>query len=305
MKPLLISMLLLWAFGFCRAQEAAYTGEVPGTDARFGMAYIEGGTYTPESPEAGTPAREVTLAPFWMGTHEVTWELYRLYLERTGGAGTPSGDAVHLDADAVSGATVPYVDMSLGMGSGPGLPVGNVTRKAAARFCKWLSAKTGHFYRLPTEAEWEYAARAGASTPYFFGSDTTRLEAYGWYAGNSAGVYHQVGQKEPNPHGLYDLYGNVAEWVMDSPEAGTDPTQTFSPPAREYPGILKGGSYRSSPSQTQTGVRLLSDPVWKQRDPQFPRSQWWFTDAPFAGFRVVRPLHPPPPEEYTLYWDLK
>ncbi|WP_088342057.1 formylglycine-generating enzyme family protein [Robiginitalea sediminis] len=286
----------LWA-------QSGYTESLDGSSLSFEMVFI------PEGQVAqGSEGENQQVEAFWMGSHEVTWELYQRYLEGGPGVETDarSGETVLIAADAVSGATMPYVDMSLGMGTGAGLPVGNVTRKAAARFCKWLSAKTGHFYRLPTEAEWEYAARAGQESPYFFGPDSTALDTYAWYGANSGGAYHPVGEKRPNPLGLYDIYGNVAEWVLDGvdPDSPGADGSTF-PPLQEYPGILKGGSYKGTASEAQTAARLLSDPVWKQRDPQFPRSKWWFTDAPFAGFRVVRPLDPPPPEDYEIYWDVK
>lgn len=300
-----------------------YVQKITGSELQIPMAAIPGGSFTmgSEPDEAGRgpdegPARSLEIAAFWMSEMEITWDWYKLYLNRPHGPSAVAGEAgetdarsgetVPIGADAVSGATVPYVDMSLGMGKGPGLPVGNVTRKAAARFCQWLSAQTGHFYRLPTEAEWEYAARAGSTTPYFFGTEMDSLDAYAWYAENSDGRYQVVGKKKPNPWGLYDILGNVAEWTLDGYDpAGYDPEAgAYMPSVKEYPGVLRGGSYKAPAGALRSAARLTSDPVWKQRDPQFPRSQWWFTDAPFAGFRIVRPLHPPPPEEYAKYWDL-
>ncbi len=318
--------LLFWLLagaGLAAQHHDPYVQHLDGSTLEISMAAIPAGTFTMGSPpgEAGAgsdegPQRTLEVDDFWMSETEITWELYQLYLNRSrpsAGAAydsletdARSGETVRIGIDAVSGATMPYVDMSLGMGSGPGLPVGNVTRKAAARFCQWLSAKTGHFYRLPTEAEWEYAARAGTATPYFFGPEPDSLDAYAWYAGNSGGRYQQVGQKKPNPWGLYDILGNVAEWTLDgydpagyNPEAGA-----YVPAVKEYPGVLRGGSYKAPAEALRSASRLASGPSWKERDPQFPRSQWWFTDAPFAGFRIVRPLHPPDPEEYEKYWDI-
>lgn len=300
-----------------------YIQKLGGSDLQLHMVPIPSGSFTMGSAahETGhrseeSPTRLLEVAAFWMSEKEITWELYQQYLNRPRGpsAAPPeadytdarSGETVKIETDAVSGATVPYVDMSLGMGTGPGLPVGNVTRKAAARFCQWLSAQTGHFYRLPTEAEWEYAARAGSADPYFFGTETDSLDAYAWYGGNSGGRYREVGTKKPNPWGLYDILGNVAEWTLDTYDpAGYDPEAGAYNPARtEYPGVLRGGHFKGAAADLRSAARLPSDPVWKQRDPQFPRSKWWFTDAPFAGFRIVRPLHPPSPEEYAQYWDV-
>jgi len=318
--------LLFWLLagaGLAAQHHDPYVQHLDGSTLEISMAAIPAGTFTMGSPpgEAGAgsdegPLRTLEVDDFWMSETEITWELYQLYLNRSRpSAGVAydsletdarSGETVRIGIDAVSGATMPYVDMSLGMGTGPGLPVGNVTRKAAARFCQWLSAKTGHFYRLPTEAEWEYAARAGTATPYFFGPEPDSLDAYAWYAGNSGGRYQQVGQKKPNPWGLYDILGNVAEWTLDgydpagyNPEAGA-----YVPAEKEYPGVLRGGSYKAPAGALRSAARLASKPAWKERDPQFPRSQWWFTDAPFAGFRIVRPLHPPDPEDYEKYWDI-
>lgn len=319
-----ITIFLFSIFGFSvTGQELQeYAQSIPGSALQVIMVPIPSGTFIMGSSAEDNaakadegPMRTLKVDAFWMAEAEITWELYKLYLNRTGQAvpleagaasATDKGYTVRLDPDAISGATIPYVDMSLGMGTGPGLPVGNVTRKAAARFCKWLSAKTGHFYRLPTEAEWEYAARAGSTTAYFFGNDAELLPEFAWYAENSGGTYHQIKTKRANPWGLYDILGNVAEWTMDAyTEAGyPKEIESFVPPVKEYPGVLRGGTFKATAKALRVSARLASNPVWKQRDPQFPRSKWWFTDAPFAGFRIVRPLHPPPPSEFEKYWDL-
>jgi formylglycine-generating enzyme required for sulfatase activity len=194
------------------------------------------------------------------------------------------------------------------MGTSAGLPVGNVTQFAASQFCKWLSAKTGHFYRLPTEAEWEYFARAGTSTAYHFGDDPKDLEVYAWYYGNSEGTYHPVGKKQPNPWGLYDIYGNVAEWTLDqyfpkiyqSRSGGTKSPIAIA--VETYPRSVRGGSYYDNAEYLRSSARLGSMEKWIMRDPQFPKSKWWNTDAPFVGFRVVRDPNVPKKTELEKYW---
>lgn len=296
----------------CAQEESNYTQKLPGVDVSLEMIAIPSGTFQMGSPmdEVGRksdegPVREVTVDGFWMAKYEVTWELYNLFVERAIDELENSEKAtdVDLEIDAISGATTPYVDMSLGMGRDEGYPAVNITQKAASTFCEWLSALTGHYYRLPTEAEWEYAARTGSTDTYYFGPDPSDLETHAWFNANSEGRYHKVGQKKPNAWGLYDMYGNVAEWTLDQYNAEGYATAQlpYEPTVKEYPVALRGGSFKDGAHQLRSAARMASDPIWKQRDPQFPRSKWWFTDAAFVGFRVVRPMATPTPDQYDQY----
>jgi formylglycine-generating enzyme required for sulfatase activity len=282
----------------------AYTERISGTDVTFEMLPIEGGEFSMGSPagEAGRgddegPTRRVRVSSFWMGRCEVTWDEYEQWaysLERLRRAKAPPTPADER-ADAVTRPTPPYTDMTFGMGR-DGYPAICMTHLAATTYCKWLSQKTGRTYRLPTEAEWEYACRAGTTTAYSIGDDPAQLGEYAWFNGNSDDRYQQVGRKKPNPWGLCDMHGNVAEWVQDqlapyapAEDVLVDPVVVPSAP---YPHVVRGGSWEDLPRALRSAVRRGSHPDWKMQDPQIPQSIWYHTDATFVGFRVVRPVEP-------------
>lgn len=318
---LFLSSLVLYSLNSYSQEQKPenYTQKIAGSELTIDMVGIPAGEFLMGSPvtekqrlEDEGPQHKVKLDAFWMSSHEITWELYDLYLQRSvDDVNDPnkSKDIDH-DIDAVAGATIPYVDMSLGMGKGAGLPIGNVTPLAASKFCEWLSAKTGHFYRLPTEAEWEYAARAGSQTAYHFGDDPSELGEYAWYMDNSDDHYHKIGQKKPNPWGLYDMYGNVAEWTLDQyvPDAYSKRKKVAKNPhevaTEPYPWSLRGGSYYDPAEYLRSASRYGSTENWRMRDPQFPKSLWWNTDAPFVGFRIVRDPTPPSKADYEKYWGV-
>ena len=247
------------------------------------------------------PVHVVTVEPFWMASHEISWDLYEPFINLRGEKTAPNVEW----ADALSRPTPPYVDMSFGMGKA-GFPAVGMTHYAAAQFCGWLTRQTGHFYRLPTEAEWEYACRAGTQTAYYFGDDPAQLDAYAWHYGNSDGKYQPVGSRKPNAWGLYDMHGNATEWTLNSYHADgyqTHPgSAPWTPPTELYGRVVRGGSWDDDPEQLRSAARRPSVPRWKQRDPQLPKSRWWLTDAPFVGFRVIRPVNPPPRAEWARYW---
>jgi formylglycine-generating enzyme required for sulfatase activity len=302
------------------AEMKGYTEAVPGTELKFDMVAIPSGKVLLGSPEGEkghkadeAPQVEVNVEPFWMGKCEVTWNEYetwsfKLDIQRRK---MKHEEPTFWDdkADALARPTNPYTDMSFEMGK-DNRPAICMTQYGAQMYCKWLCAKTGRYYRLPTEAEWEYACRAGSKTAYSFGDDLSKLGDYAWYYDNSEEKYHKVGSKKPNAWGLYDMHGNVCEWVLDqyAPDAYKKWKEVVQPiktpfvfATKEYPRSVRGGSWDDDAEALRSAARRGSVKDWKMQDPQIPQSIWYLTDATFVGFRVVRPLNVPSEQEAKLY----
>jgi len=289
-----------------------YSQKIDGTNLSFTMQAIPGGTFKMGSDTGNpdeTPIHDVKLDPFWMSTFEVTWDIFEPFLYKDYEV-TQSIGSIPAEVDAITRPTKPYLDMTFGMGK-ENHPALAMTQYNAIQFCKWLYIRTGIFYRLPTEAEWEYAARAGKQSAYFFGDDPVKLDQFAWFKDNSDDKTHEVGKKEPNPWGLYDIYGNVAEWTYDqyvdnySVFAGKVSDNPVVTPETLYPHSIRGGSFVDEAVDLRSAARLASDPAWKQIDPQIPKSNWWMPEAPFIGIRLVRPAIAPSKEEIEAYYDKK
>jgi formylglycine-generating enzyme required for sulfatase activity len=302
------------------AEMKAFTTTIPGSDVSYDMLPIPGGKYQMGSPanEAGRkddegPQHVVEIAPFWMGKMEVTWNEFELFMypneEKKTREAKKLDPALNALTDATTRPTQPYVEMSFGMGK-DGFPAISMTQHAANKYCQWLSAKTGQFYRLPTEAEWEYAARAGTTTPYFWGdaADPKTIGEYCWWGKNADFKYQKVGKKKPNPWGLHDILGNVVEWTLDQYDPGyyakSPAANPWNKATKPYPHVARGGSWDDEdPAKLRVAARRASSADWKIQDPQLPKSIWYHTDAQFLGFRLVRPLKTPTPEEALAYWN--
>ncbi len=292
-----------------------YTQQVPGSATNFSLVAIKGGTFQMGSgkksdanaEEDELPGKEIKVSDFYIGANEVTYDEYDAFFK------DEKYSRNEPEPDAVTRPSPPYIDLTLGMGKQGGFPANSMSQYGALMYCRWLYKKTGIFYRLPTEAEWEYACRAGAKTIYFFGNDTTGLGKYAWYAANSENKYHKTGLKEPNPWGLYDILGNVAEWTLDQYDENyfTNPDLPSLDPVvvktSRHPRTVKGGNYEDMATELRSAARLRSNTDWNRRDPQIPRSRWWNADAPFIGFRIARPLVAPSADEvekfFALYLD--
>jgi formylglycine-generating enzyme required for sulfatase activity len=282
---------------------APYTVSIPNTTVSFPMVPIPSGKFMMGSTEKPDeqPPHEVAIDAFWMQAHEVTWDEYRLFMFAKQAGETTNKDET---VDAVSRPTRPYVEMSFGMGIN-GFPAISMTQHAANKYAEWLSAKTGEFYRLPTEAEWEYACRANTTTPFYFGGDVSQLKDYAWYSENSGGKYQKIETKKPNSWGLYDMLGNVMEWTLDAyaPYKAGPETEPWVVETQPYPTSVRGGSWNDPAAQVRCASRVASDPSWKQQDPQLPKSIWYETDAQWLGFRLIRPAKLPSAAEMYKYWN--
>ena len=196
-------------------------------------------TMGPSTNDSDEKPREVTLTkPFYIGVYEVTNTQWKSV---TGNSSRTSR-------------------------KGDDHPVELVRWQDAVEFCRQLSElpeekKAGRIYRLPTEAEWEYACRAGTKTGYAFGDDESRLDEYGWFVSNSGKSTHSVGQKQPNAWGLYDMHGNAEEWCNDW--AGAYVSEDITDPHGPSKGssrICRGGSYSYAASSCRSAIRAMADP---------------------------------------------
>ena len=236
-----------------------FTLTLPGSVVKMQMVPIPGGTVK-------IGARTVTVKPFWMARTETPWEAFDVFT--ASGPPSPAYDQTEYPPDAIARPSKSYILPDLGWGHN-GYPAINLSFISTEMFCRWLSSATKQKYRLPTEAEWEHACRAGVAGPWRI--DKALVEKTAWYAGNSSRTSHPVGKKLPNRWGLYDMFGNPGEWATDL----------------EGKPVLCGGTFLDAPAGIIPGMRRRWSPKWQETDPQIPKSRWWLADAPFAGFRVV------------------
>lgn len=228
------------------------------------MVPINAGSLTIPDPSAPGGKRTLKVGPYWISRTEVTWDAYDGFYLSVDPPAKPGAKA-----DAISRPSKSYYPPDRGFGHA-GYPAISVASLGALNFCKWLSRETGHRYRLATEAEWEYAARAGDTTVGPLPKE--KLEEIAWFWENSDDTSHPVAKKKPNAFGLYDTLGNVGEWIL-----GADGKP-----------VLAGGSWNDKAENVHYGTRMPYSPAWQATDPQHPKSQWWLADGPFVGLRIVR-----------------
>lgn len=292
-----------------------FTETIPNTTVSFNMVAIPGGTFNMGSPDNEPlrrhdegPVRRVTISSFFMAEVEVTWSEFLAFYAATAGEGRSTdteGARKMMDVDAISGPTPPYgqPDQNWGMGTRPAI---TMSFHAAETYVRWLSQVTGKSYRLPTEAEWEYAARGGSSTPYFFegtpkefGSGglfrkrNTSIDTYVVYSENSLARTQQPDKVEPNPFGLKNMLGNAAEYVSDwyaedAYSQMADGVVDPKGPASGSERVVRGGYFRSDAGGVRSAARdYTRTQDWLRSDPQMPKSVWWLSDCNYITFRVV------------------
>ncbi|HEX6222962.1 MAG TPA: formylglycine-generating enzyme family protein [Chryseolinea sp.] len=312
LKSGLFILLLLLAYCLPLSAQTlkAYEQEIPGGAVKFKMVPVPAGTFTMGSPatelgreEDEGPQKKVNISAFWMGAHEVTFAEWDAFFKSVD---VPQTKAIAVDA--VSRPTAQYIDLTWGMGRDGKQPTNSMSQPAAIMYCKWLYEKTGIFYRLPTEAEWEYACRAGTTTAYSFDNTPQRLKEYAYFKDNSGNKFQKVGQLKPNAWGFYDMMGNLSEWTLDQydpaayQKVSDNAKDPLTPPGPRYPRVARGGSYLSEAKDCRCANRISSLADWNKRDPQIPKSRWWLTDGMTVGFRVVRPAQQPPKEEIEKFF---
>jgi len=300
---------------------ADYTETVPGTSASIRMIAVPGGSFIMGSPEDEAfhkadeaPQHKVNISPFFMAETEITWNQFWAFYGATMSEGRTPPATVYAnnaknELDAISGPTPPFGNPDQGWGHGE-RPAITMTHYAAETFCQWLSLKTGKTYRLPTEAEWEYAARAGSQTPYFFGGDPKKLSNEGFmkgifkpdtaeinhfaiYVNNSRNRTAEPAKVAANPFGLKNMYGNVMEYCSDwyaedayrqAGDGATDPKG----PSEGTEHVVRGGYFGDDASMLRSAARAHTEhDRWLRTDPQKPKSIWWYSDIKGIGFRIV------------------
>jgi len=221
------------------AQAPASIPEKPEVIAVKGGAFSMGGTESDAKP-----VHNVTVSDFSIGKYEVTVGQYKAFCTATGKS--------MLDAP--------------GWGLNDKHPIVNVNYNDAVSYCNWLGEKYGGDWRLPTEAEWEYAARGGNKSAGYAYAGSDELEKVAWFADNAGGQTQSVGRKKPNELGLYDMSGNVWEWCKDW-YSGTyysnSPSQNPKGAASGTGRVLRGGSWRGTAADCRVAYRTDLVPSYR------------------------------------------
>ena len=257
----LVVLTALGTLTFATAQESEKAGGEKQSTNSIGMklTLIPSGEFTMGSAEYDDekpPHRVRITKPFYLGTYHVTVGQFRQFVNDSGHDAGPRWKAP-------------------GFAQTDERPVVCVSWDDAVAFCKWLSRKEVKTYRLPTEAEWEYACRAGTTTKWSFGDDEKDLGDYAWYDGNSGRGTHPVGLKRPNGFGLYDMHGNAAQWCADwyGKDYANSRTDDPTGPATGTFHVRRGGCWYAYARIFRSANRGFNEPGGRYNDLGFRVSQ--------------------------------
>lgn len=296
-----------------------YAQPIPGSNAVIEMVPVPGGTVTlaplppPQSinddgnpivtPNTSEAAIEVSFGPFWIGKYEITMEQYlpyrRLYYQQREDQAKKRNQVMDLnEVDAVTGPTEVYDTVyNFEFAGEPNSPVPTASQFAARQYTKYLSLLTEQTYRLPMRSEWQHACLAGNRSAYCFGDDVDQLEEYAVYFENrpDESISLTVGTKKPNAWGIFDMQGNVSEFVVE------DTAMT----GMRYGHVACGGNYYSDAAECTATSVIRTTADWWDQDPDLPPSPWWMTsdDSRGTGFRILSPLRPMSTEQRKTFWD--
>ncbi|RXQ94534.1 hypothetical protein EO244_09660 [Ancylomarina salipaludis] len=270
--------------------------QIPGSDVSFDMIAIPAGEFEKaiyhnnKFNSKPLVRKKIQLSPFFMAKVELTWDAYLVFLRDVESEGREQTQALDsLETDVISGATPPWGDPAQGWGMGQ-RPAISMTWQAANTYCKWLSKKTGKTYRLPTEAEWEYACRANSDLQDNWTDEEMANRII--FRDNSKGKTHLPEGMKANAFGLVNMLGNVKEfcsdWYADNPFENDSFVVNPEGPETGVERVIKGGSYRSEKKDMRVDYRENTQhDNWLKTDPQMPKSIWWYSDCRDVGFRLV------------------
>lgn len=304
-----------------------YKLTIPGTLATVEMIPVPGGVLEMGSTtkEDEGPKVKVEVGPMWVAKTETTWREYTIYMNMYDAFSklAAKNKRIVSDANEVDAVTAPTAlyepTFTYEFGQDPDLPAVTMTQYAAKQYTKWLSKLSGHQYRLPAEAEWEWACRAGSKSAYHFGDDAGQLGDYAWFADNAEEKPHKVAEKKPNAFGLFDMHGNVMEWTVGgySEDGYTELAAKKQPvgfvdsiiwPKKVEGRTLRGGSWQDYAPECRSSARLGSgdEDDWKGEDPNVPLSPWWYTNDPTrgVGFRIFRSYKPLANDVISKFWEI-
>jgi formylglycine-generating enzyme required for sulfatase activity len=251
-----VASLGLSVASFADDKPKVETDTIKGTTVKFDLVQLPAGKVTIDG-------KEVEVKPVWIGKTEVSWDEYDVFWQRL----DLTAEQVKAGFDAENRPSKPYAPPDRGFGHA-GWPAGSICFAEAQKYVKWLSLKTGHKYRLPTEAEWTYACKAGGNGK----GDGQPLDKVAWFSDNGDDKTHPIAKKEPNKWGLFDTLGNVAEWAVKAD--GT--------------GVACGGSFQDEAADVSSESKAEYNKSWQRDDPQDPKGKSWLSNGAHIGIRVVR-----------------